>query len=144
MKNQDFTCSITANVTAEEAMEAISQVWVWWAKDFTGSAEKLDDEFTVRFGETFVTFNITELVPNNKVVWTATDCYLPWLNDKTEWTGTKAIFAISTENDQTTINFTHQGLVPDVECYDMCVKGWTEYIPGSLLKLLRDGVGQPS
>jgi len=144
MKNKDFTCSITANVTAEEATEAISQVWVWWAKDFTGRAEKLDDEFTVRFGETFVTFNITELVPNTRVVWTATDCYLPWLNDKTEWTGTKLIFGISTENDQTTINFRHQGLVPDVECYDMCVKGWTQYIPGSLLKLLRDGVGQPS
>jgi len=50
MKNQDFNCSITANITAEESMDAVSQVSVWWAKDFTGSAEKLNDEFTVRFG----------------------------------------------------------------------------------------------
>ena len=144
MKNQDFNCSITANITAEESMDAVSQVSVWWAKDFTGSAEKLNDEFTVRFGETFVTFKITEFIPDSKVVWTTTDCYLPWLNDKTEWTGTKVIFEISTENNQTTINFTHQGLVPQAECYDMCVKGWTEYVPGSLLKLLKEGVGQPS
>ena len=144
MKNQDFNCSITANVNADEAMEAISQVSVWWAKDFTGSAQNLGDVFTVRFGDTFVTFEITEFLPGIKIVWTATDCYLPWLNDKTEWTGTKVIFDISTKNNQTTINFTHQGLVPQVECYDMCVKGWTEYVPGSLLKLLSEGVGQPS
>jgi hypothetical protein len=144
MKNQDFNCSITANVSAEEAMEAISQVSVWWAKNFTGSAEKLNDEFTVTFGDTFVSFKVTELVPEAKVVWTATDCYLPWLNDKTEWTGTKVIFELSTENGETTIHFTHQGLLPEVECYDMCVKGWTQYIPGSLLALLKEGVGQPS
>ena len=144
MKNQDFNCSITANVTAEEAMEAISRVSEWWAKDFTGSAEKLNDEFTVRFGDPFVTFKVTEFVPDSKTVWTATDSYLPWLNDKTEWTGTKVIFEISTKNNQTTVNFTHRGLLPQVECYDMCVKGWTQYIPGSLLKLLTESVGQPS
>jgi hypothetical protein len=144
MKNQDFNCSITANVTADEAMEAISQVSVWWAKDFTGSAEKLNDEFTVRFGETFVTFKISEFIPDSKVVWTATDCYLPWLKDVTEWTGTKVIFEISTENNQTTINFTHQGLVPQAECYDQCVKGWTEHIASSLQNLLNTGIGQPA
>ena len=144
MKNQNFNCSITANVSAEEAIEAISHVSEWWAKDFTGSAEKLGDEFTVKFGETFVTFKVTEFIPNTKVVWTVTDCYLHWLEDKTEWAGTKVIFELSTENDQTTINFTHEGLLPEVECYDMCVKGWMQYIPGSLLKLMTECVGQPS
>ena len=67
MKNQDFNCSITANVSPEEAMKAISQVSVWWAKDFSGSAEKLNDEFTVRFGETFVKFKITEFIPDSKL-----------------------------------------------------------------------------
>ncbi len=144
MEIQDFNCRITANVTAEEAMEAISHVSDWWAKDFTGNANKLNDEFTVKFGETFVTFKITEIIPNTKVVWTVTNCYLHWLNDKREWTGTKVIFELTTENSQTIINFTHQGLLPRVECYNDCVKGWTGYITGSLLKLLTDGVGQPA
>jgi len=144
MKNQDFNCRITANATAEETMDAISRVSVWWAKDFIGRAEKLDDEFTVRFGETFVTFRITEFIPGAKVVWTVTNCYLPWLNDKTEWTATKVIFEVSTENNQAIINFTHQGLAPQVECYDRCVKGWTGYIAGSLQNLLSTGIGHPA
>ena len=145
MNNQDFKCSITANVTAAEAVDVISRVSDWWKRDVAGRAEKLHDEFTVRFSETsFVTFNITEFMPDTKIVWTVTDCYLPWLNDKTEWTGTNVIFEISSENNTTTIHFTHQGLVPQVECYDMCVKGWTQYVPGSLLKLLTEGVGQPA
>jgi hypothetical protein len=145
MKNQDFNCSITANVSAEEAMESICHVSDWWAKDFTGKAEKLHDVFTVKFGTTFVTFNITEFVPDTKVVWRVTDCYLPWLNDKIEWKGTKVIFEITTENDlTTTIYFTHEGMVPQAECYDTCVKGWTGHITGSLQKLLKTGIGQPA
>ena len=144
MNTQDFQISITAIVTAEEAMLAVSQVQDWWAKDFTGSAKNLNDEFTVRFGETFVSFKITELLPNVKVVWTVTNCYLPWLNDKTEWNETNAVFEIIPENNQTIINFIHQGLVPQIECYDTCVKGWTRHVTGSLLKLLTTGVGEPA
>lgn len=145
MKNQDFTCSITADVTADEAMFAISQIQDWWKKDFVGTAEKLNDEFTVRFSdESFVNFTITEFVPNAKVVWTVTDCFLPWFADKTEWTGTRIIFGLATTGDSTTINFTHQGLAPQVECYDMCAAGWTGHITTSLQKLLAEGMGQPA
>ena len=144
MKNQDFNCSITAQISVEKAMLAISHVSDWWAKDFTGRAEKLNDEFTVKFGETFVTFRITEFIPDEKIAWTVIDCFLHWINDKTEWTGTKVIFEFSTKNNQTTIMFTHHGLAPQVECYNDCVKGWTGYLTGSLKKLLTDSIGQPS
>jgi len=145
MKNQDFNCGISANVSAEEAMQTISHVSDWWVKNVTGSAEKVNDEFTVDFGApACVKFKITEFIPKSKIAWLVTDCFLPFLNDKTEWTDTKVVFEISTENNQTTIYFTHQGIVPQVECYDMCVKGWTQYISGSLRKLLTEGVGQPS
>ena len=66
----------------------------------------LGDVFTARVGETFVTFNITGLIPNTKIVWTVVNCYFPWLKNKTVWTGTKIIFEVSNENDLTTINFT--------------------------------------
>src|SRR5471030_1554043 len=109
MNNEDFKCSITANVPAAAAAGAISRVWDWWAKTFEGTSKKLGDIFTVRFGETWVTFKITGFTPD-KIEWTVTDCYLPWLNNKTEWTGTKPMFEISTNNNLTTINFTHVGL----------------------------------
>jgi hypothetical protein len=144
MKNPDFTCSITADVTADEAVNAISQVDQWWAKTFEGSAQHLNDVFTVRFGTTNVTFRVTELVPARRVVWDVIDCYLPWLKDTTEWTGTKVIYDIVSDNGTTTINFTHEGLQPQVECYNQCVKGWTGHVTESLQKLLNEGIGEPA
>ena len=102
-----------------------------------------NDIFTTHFGETFVTFKVVEVVPQKKIVWLVTDCYLHWLKDKTEWTNTKLSFEISTENDETKILFTHIGLAPEVECYNDCRKGWDQYIKDSLLKLITEGKGLP-
>ena len=58
------------NAPVEEAMRKISQVNLWWKKDFSGSAEKLNDKFTVPFGEpSFVDFVVSEFVPETKVAW---------------------------------------------------------------------------
>lgn len=144
MSEQNYQCSITANVSAKEAMDKISQVNLWWVANIEGSSKELNDIFTVRFsGDTFVTFKITEYVPDKKVVWYVTDCYLSWLKDKTEWNNTKVDWEISTDNNSTTINMTHIGLTPEVECYDGCVKGWNQYVKDSLLKLLTTGEGLP-
>jgi hypothetical protein len=35
-------------------------------------------------GKTFIDFQITELVPNRKVVWKLTDSHISWLKDKKE------------------------------------------------------------
>ena len=65
-------------------MKKISKVNGWWAKNFTGKAEALNDKFSVHFGETFVDFHVSELIPDKKVVWKVTDCNLHWINKK-EW-----------------------------------------------------------
>lgn len=143
MHAQAYTCSITVPVPVAEAFAAIGRVSDWWAKVFEGRAEKLGDVFTVRFGETYVTFRITEMIPGQKIIWHVTDCYLPWLKDKTEWTGTEAIWNLATAPGGTRIDFTHKGLAPDVECYNVCVKGWDEHIKRSLHQLLATGKGSP-
>lgn len=104
---------------------------------------KLNDIFTVRFAETFVTMKIIEFVPEKKVVWNVTDCYPHWLADKNEWKNTRIVFELSAEGDSTRIDFTHIGLEPQVECYDACVKGWDQYFKGSLVKLINEGKGLP-
>jgi len=143
MDQQNYQSSMAANFTPGEAFEGISCVNEWWAKNFEGSAEKLNDVFTVRFGETFVTFKVTESMPGKKIVWHVTDCYLPWLNDKTEWNGTTVVFDISPSGDETQVTMTHVGLVPGVECFDQCEAGWNKHFKGSLLKLLTEHVGVP-
>ena len=143
MKKQDFNATISVNSTAQEAFEKIAQVGNWWAKDFTGKAKKLNDTFTIRFGDTFVDFKISEAIPDAKIVWYVTNSYLPWLTDKTEWNNTKVVFDISSENNQTKIDFTHVGLVPEIECYDNCEKGWTRFATISLPKFINEGKGLP-
>ncbi len=53
-------------------------------------------------------------------------------------------FEITTKGNSTQIDFTHIGLVPEVECYNDCVKGWNQYVKDSLLKLITEGKGQPA
>lgn len=144
MKKQDYHCSITAHVTPREALDKIARVSEWWAKNFEGHAQKLNDVFTVRFGDTFVTFKISEFIPDKKIVWQVIDCYLHWIEDKTEWNGTKVVWEISSHNNEIQIDMTHIGLTPDVECYDNCKPGWDSHIKGSLFKLLNEGKGSPA
>ena len=141
MKN--FRRIITVNASAAEAMEKINQVNGWWAKNFEGKSEKLNDKFSVHFGATFVDFRISQLVPNKKVAWKVTDCNLHWINTKKEWNGTEVIFEISKKGNATKIDFTHIGLVPGVECYKDCEVGWTGHVTNSLVKFINEGKGIP-
>ncbi len=143
MDKQNFHRTILVNASAAEAMKKISQVNLWWAKNFSGSAGKLNDTFTVRFGETFVDFLISELDPNKKVVWKVTDCNLHWIKAKKEWNHTEVAFEISAENNSTKIDFTHIGLVPGAECYHDCEAGWNGHVTKSLANFINEGKGQP-
>jgi len=143
MEKKNFHRSITVNASAEEAMKKINQVNEWWAKKVKGKTEKLNDKFTVDFGETFVDFQISELVPSKKVVWKVTDCNLHWIKNKKEWNGTEVVFEISETKKTTQIDFTHIGLVPGVECYEDCELGWNGHITKSLVKLINEGKGMP-
>lgn len=138
---KSYSSSIVVNASAGEAYQKISRVNEWWAANFEGSAEKLADIFTVRFGETYVTFKLTEAVPGKKITWLVTDSYLPWLNDKTEWTNTEVVFEISEINSCTKVEMTHVGLTPEVECFTNCQAGWNHYINNSLVQFLEKGQG---
>lgn len=48
------------------------------------------------------------------------------------------------ERKKTQLLFTHDGLVPDYECYSICNDAWTSYIKGSLKNLITKGKGNPN
>lgn len=143
MNQQDYNATITVNAPVQEAFKSVESVSKWWTENLEGSTKHFDDVFTVRFGETFVTFKTIELVPDKKIVWFVTDCNLHWLTNKKEWNGTRLSFELSTGNNLTTVRFTHIGLAPQIECYNDCRKGWDQYIKGSLSKLITEGRGLP-
>ena len=143
MKNGNFHRTITVKASAEEAIREISHVNLWWAKNFKGKAEKQNDKFSVQFGNTFVNFQVSELVPNKKVTWKVTDCNLHWIEAKKEWKGTELVFEVFEKENVTHIDFTHIGLVPGIECYSDCEAGWNGHITNSLVKLINEGKGTP-
>jgi hypothetical protein len=148
MESKNYHRTITVNASSAEAMKKISQVDKWWKHDFSGNAGKLNDTFQVPFGDlngerSFVDFVVSEFEPNRKMVWKVTDCNLPWFKDKKEWNNTEVVFEISSDTNKTKIDFTHIGLVPGIECYDACEKGWDGHVTNSLLSFINEGKGNP-
>ena len=146
MNNRNFTTAFTVDQTPEAAFAAINNVRGWWSEEIDGSTDKRGGEFKYHFQDSHrCRLKITELVPGKKVVWRVLDNYFSFTKDKTvEWKGTDIIFDISKKGDQTEVRFTHQGLVPEYECYDACREGWSTYINGSLRDLITTGKGQPN
>ncbi len=141
-KTKNFNRNISVNIGASEAIKKISKVPEWWGVTFSGDSEKQNDRFVVKMGgDSFFNFTVAELIPDKKVVWIVTDCYMPWYADKKEWLNTKLIFEITENNDVTTLSFTHEGLTPDIDCYKACESGWTHWITRSLYSYFMIGKG---
>jgi hypothetical protein len=141
----DYTLAFEVKKNPTEVFNTIMDVPGWWTEDFKGRSEKLNDEFEVRFADIhYSRHKLIELIPGNKIVWRVTDSQLNFLKDKTEWTGTTNVFEISSVGNKTRIVFTHRGLVPQIECFNDCTKGWNYYLKESLLPMLEKGKGQPN
>ncbi|HEV2695998.1 MAG TPA: SRPBCC domain-containing protein [Verrucomicrobiae bacterium] len=144
MKIVNYHATFHISITPQEAIKKINHVAAWWGQDFSGSARQLDDVFTIRFGETWVTFKVVDVMPAERLEWEIIDCHLPWLIDKAEWKNTNLIWELSAEHGLTRIGFIHVGLIPEMECYDTCSAGWDFYLKESLFKLLTENQGRPN
>lgn len=145
MTTPDFTTAIIIDQTPALAFNSINNVQDWWSGEIEGSTDKLHAEFNYHYQDMHkCKIKIIELIPNKKVVWLVLENYFKFTKDKTEWTGTKMIFDIIEKDNKTELCFTHQGLVPEYECYDICYNAWTNYIQNNLRNLITTGKGQPS
>lgn len=140
---ESFTATIEVAKLPQEVFRIITaDVPKWWGgKDFSGSSTKLNDEFVVHHrGAHYSKQKLIEVIPGKKVVWHVTEGILQWLQyDKQEWTNTKMIFEISSKRDKTFLRFTHEGLVPEKECYEKCQEGWTMVIKDWLFNYITEG-----
>lgn len=145
MHDQSFTTSFTVDQTPEQAFAAINNVRGWWSEDIKGGTEKIGDIFNYRFRDVHrCTVKIKASVPGERVVWHILNNFFNFTADKTEWKGTDVIFEIARKGGKTEVRVTHDGLVPEYECYDVCSAGWTTYINGSLRSLIATGKGEPN
>jgi hypothetical protein len=145
MKNKNFTSILVVDQTPEEVFNAVRNVRSWWSgyysEEIKGDTEKLNDEFSFHAGPDvhYSKQKLVEVIPNKKIVWLITDSELSFLEKKDEWTGTKVIFDITPKGNKTQLVFTHDGLIPGIECYNACAPAWSQYLQNKLLPLITAG-----
>ena len=68
MEKQNFNSSISAKISADEAIKKISNVPGWWGVAFSGNSEKQNDQFIIKMGgDSFFDFTVAELIPGKKL-----------------------------------------------------------------------------
>lgn len=138
---------ISINTLADKVYTALTTkegISSWWAKDI----EFEESRFTVRFNEKtdYAVLQIAKNIPVKKVAWRCSEQYFKIEgSDKTnEWVGTVIWFDLFENPDKTTtLNFFHEGLVEDLDCYKSCETGWGYFLE-SLKKYVESGIGTPA
>ena len=143
--SKSFTATITVDQKPEAAFHAIQNFRAWWSEEIEGNTDQLNEEFFYHYKDIHLCkIKLIEQVPDKKLVYLVTDNSFNFVKDKTEWIGTQLIFDLSGEGNKTKVQFTHEGLVPEYECYQVCEDAWTGYITKSLYNLITTGQGNPN
>jgi len=145
MSDQSYTMTISVDRTPKQVFDAINNVRGWWSEEIEGNTDVVDQEFTFRVRDVhYSKIRVTELVPGKKVVWRVLDNYMNFVDYQSEWRDTEIRFELSEKDGATEVRFTHAGLVPAYECFDVCSNAWGFYVGGSLRNLITSGEGSPS
>lgn len=145
MSKANFTTTIWVDQKPVTAFNAIKNFRAWWSEDIEGETDNLNETFFYHYKDVHLCkIKLIEIVPDKRLVYQVVDNQFNFTKDKTEWIDTKLIFDIVEEGDKTRLQFTHEGLVPEYECYLVCQDAWTSYIQGSLQNLITTGIGKPN
>jgi steroid delta-isomerase-like uncharacterized protein len=136
----DYQTTIRVKASPDALFEALSTVTglaAWW-NPVTGSGETGGElRFLMNAPEPLV-IHVDEATRPTSVRWSVTDC--PFLPD---WVGTRPTFTIApVDGDTSELHFRHQGLSEELECIDMCTRGWNHYMT-SLRDYVEIGHGSP-
>ena len=145
MTDQSYTTSFTVEQNPYDVYRAINDVRGWWEETIVGRTHEVNDEFVHWVpGVHFARIRVDELLPGKRVVWRVLDNWMSFIDDQSEWKGTQVRFDIAATDGGTEVRFTHVGLTPADECFDVCRDAWGVYVTDSLRSLIATGVGKPS
>ena len=145
MSEQSYSEKISIYAESESVYRAITkEIDKWWTA-LSNQALQVGDQLSVRFEKkTFWVMTVSEALPNRSLVWKVDEANhdLEDLSKKDEWKGTSIRWEMVEIDTGTKVTLIHQGLVPALECYNICQTGWG-YFLGSLKNYLETGKGSP-
>ena len=143
--NKNYTTTIVVDKDNTEVFTSIKNFRAWWSEEIEGDTDKLGETFFYHYKDVHLCkIKLIEMIADKILVYLVIDNEFNFTKDKTEWVNTKLIFDLSNENGKTKMVFTHEGLIPAYECYNICNDAWTSYIQGSLKNLIETGTGKPN
>jgi uncharacterized protein YndB with AHSA1/START domain len=137
----DYTQQIHISATPEKVFGTLTttaKFASWWAPATGSAAEAGELRITFEGIEDPLMLRVRQATHPSTVTWDVESCtFLP------DWVGTTPAFTLTRSGaDGCDVEFRHQGLSPQLECYDMCRAGWDQYLP-SLRDYLQTGTGNP-
>jgi len=145
--NRNYTREIVVSTTPGEAFKALTTGFnEWWTTD-CNSVVDIGDEITFKFKPSYWVMRASNLVPGKLVELDCIEAHhvhdgLP-ISILNEWKGSKLQWKIQRQELETKIRFVHEGLVPSLECYEVCEQGWDYFFVNSLKQYLDTGKGFP-
>ncbi len=138
-----YRTALVICASPEATYAAITQPRLWWGEAVDGESTASGHEFTFEVpGVHFSRLRVLESSVS-RVVWQVVDARIDYVADLAEWVGTRIVFDLDPVSDGTRLTFVHDGLMPELECYDACSTAWASLVHGSLRRLVTEGVGEP-
>ena len=145
MSRRSYSTEVLISIKPDLLYKAITEdINKWWT-ELSNQATEVGDQLVVRFEKnTSWVMTMSEANPNRSLIWKVVEANhdLDILSKKDEWKGTTIKWEIVENKNGSKVTLTHQGLVPKLECFEICQAGWN-YFLGSLKDYLETGKGNP-
>jgi hypothetical protein len=147
MVANSYTREIVVSNTPSAAYRALTSEFDKWWTSSSRPVNAVGDTVTFKFDTTYWTMRATKLVHEKSVELECVEAHhvhegLP-ASIRKEWEGTELKWNIQQQGDETKISFIHEGLVPSLDCYEICEIGWDHFFVNSLKNYLDTGEGNP-
>ena len=145
MSGKSYSAEILISVKPESVYKAITKSIDKWWTELSNQAVQVGDQLSVRFEKTTSwVMTVSEAIPNLSLIWRVVEANhdLEDLSKRDEWKDTTIKWKIAENEKGSKVTLTHQGLIPELECYKICHAGWS-YFLGSLKSYLETGRGYP-